>query len=457
MALWGGRFSTNTDELVTKFTESISYDQRMYAQDIRGSIAHVKMLSKQGIIPAEDAVKIEKELKDIKVLIDAGNFEFKEELEDIHMNIESKLIENIGDAGARLHTARSRNDQVVTDTRLYLRDEIDQLMELVDGMKSSLVTVAAANSSAYLPGFTHLQNAQPVLFAHHLLAYVEMFDRDKSRLADCRKRMNVCPLGSAALAGSTFNIDREFVAKELDFDGITRNSMDAVSDRDFAIELCAALSIMAMHFSRFSEDIILWMSQQFKFIDLGDAFCTGSSIMPQKKNPDIAEISRGKTGRIYGALMSLLTITKGLPMTYNRDLQEDKEGLFDAIDTSKMVLSVFAPMIKTIIVKEDHMAKSASDPALMATDLAEWLVKQGMPFRTAHHRVGSLVKYSEVNMIPMNKLTLEQMRESVPEAREECLGLFDPQSCVNARTVTGGTAPSEVAKQLDFWKKELGL
>ncbi len=457
MAMWGGRFSNDTDELVTKFTESISYDKRMYKQDIQGSIAHVKMLSKQGIIPTEDAIKVENQLKDIKLLIDAGNFEFSEKLEDIHMNIESYLIEQIGAPGARLHTARSRNDQVATDVRLYLRDELDVVLELLKEMKVSLVTIAGKNQDAILPGFTHLQNAQPVLFAHHLLAYVEMFDRDITRIKDCRKRMNVCPLGSAALAGSTFPVDREFVAKELGFDSITRNSMDAVSDRDFVIEICSALSIVAMHISRISEDIILWMSQQFSFIDLGDAFCTGSSIMPQKKNPDIAEISRGKTGRIYGALTSILTITKGLPLTYNRDLQEDKEGVFDALDTTKMVLSVYAKMLLTLTVKKENMLSSASEPALMATDLAEWLVKQGMPFRTAHHRVGSLVKYSEETGIPMNELNLKQMQSVIPEANDECLTLFDPLNAVKARAICGGTAPSEVARQIKFWENKLGI
>ena len=457
MVLRGDRFTSDTDELVAKFTESISYDQRMYKQDIQGSIAHVKMLSRQGIIPAEDAVKVENQLKDIKLLIDAGNFEFSEKLEDIHMNIESYLINKVGEPGKRLHTARSRNDQVATDVRLYIRDEIDEMDEMIRELEKVLVTVANDNKDAILPGFTHLQNAQPVLFAHHLLAYVEMFERDRTRLQDCRKRLNCCPLGSAALAGSTFPIDREFVAKELNFESITRNSMDAVSDRDFVIEVCSALSIMAMHFSRLSEDIILWMSQQFSFIDLGDAFCTGSSIMPQKKNPDIAEITRGKTGRIYGALTSILTITKGLPLTYNRDLQEDKEGVFDAIDTSKMVLAVYTKMLETVKVKKENMLKSASDPALMATDLAEWLVKQGIPFREAYYQLQSLVKYSEDTGVPMNELTLKQMQKSVPGAKEECLDMFRPESAVNAREVYGGTAPKEVERQLQFWQNRLGI
>lgn len=454
MAMWGGRFGEDTNDLVSKFTESVSYDQRMYRQDIAGSIAHVKMLSRQNIIPAEDAVKIEKELKDIRLVIDAGNFEFQEKLEDIHMNIESCLIERIGAAGARLHTARSRNDQVATDIRLYLRDEIDGMVHLVRELQKELVAIADTNRDAYLPGFTHLQNAQPVLFAHHILAYVEMFERDRTRLLDCRKRFNVCPLGSAALAGSTFNVDREFVAHELGFDAPTRNSMDAVSDRDFIVEVLSACSLMMAHFSRLSEDIILWMSQQFGFIDLGDAFCTGSSIMPQKKNPDIAEITRGKTGRVYGSLMGILTVIKGLPMTYNRDMQEDKEGLFDALDTVKMVLEVYTRMIPTMVVKKDKMAQSASEPSLMATDIAEWLVKQGMPFRTAHHRVGSLVKYCEEKRLPMNALSLEQMREAIPEAEACCLEMFNPMNSINLRQVYGGTATSEVTRQLEFWKDQ---
>jgi len=452
-----GRFSADTDELVTKFTESISYDQRMYAQDIRGSIAHVKMLSKQGIISSEDSIKVVNQLKDIKLLIDAGNFEFSEKLEDIHMNVESFLIEKIGDAGGRLHTARSRNDQVATDIRLYLRDEIDEITNLIKDTMGTLVTLAEKNKDAILPGFTHLQNAQPVLFAHHLLAYVEMFERDRSRLEDCRARMNQCPLGSAALAGSTFDIDRNMTSDELEFSAPTRNSMDAVSDRDFIMELAADLSIMAVHFSRLSEDVIIWMSQQFSFIDLGDAFCTGSSIMPQKKNPDIAEITRGKTGRIVGSLMSILTTVKGLPMTYNRDLQEDKEGIFDAIDTSKMVLAVFTGMLKTLTVKKDNMLKSASDPALMTTDIAEWLVKQGMPFRNAHHCVGALVLQSETTGVPMDKMTLKEIQNSIPEATAEVLSLFSPQSAVNGRKVYGGTAPEEVARQINFWQNRLGI
>ena len=452
-----GRFSADTDELVTKFTESISYDQRMYAQDIRGSIAHVKMLSKQGIISSEDSVKVVNQLKDIKLLIDAGNFEFSEKLEDIHMNVESFLIEQIGDAGGRLHTARSRNDQVATDIRLYLRDEIDILTNLIKDTMATLVTLAEKNKEAILPGFTHLQNAQPVLFAHHLMAYVEMFERDRSRLADCRARMNQCPLGSAALAGSTFNIDRQMTSDELEFSAPTRNSMDAVSDRDFIMELAADLSIMAIHFSRLSEDVIIWMSQQFSFIDLGDGFCTGSSIMPQKKNPDIAEITRGKTGRIVGSLMSILMTVKGLPMTYNRDLQEDKEGIFDAIDTSKMVLAVFTGMLQTLTVKKENMLKSASDPALMTTDIAEWLVKQGMPFRNAHHCVGALVLQSETSGIAMNKMTLKEIQESIPEATEEVLSMFSPESAVNGRKVYGGTAPEEVARQINFWQNRLGI
>jgi argininosuccinate lyase len=346
---------------------------------------------------------------------------------------------------------------VATDIRLYLRDEIDVLTNLVKDAMATLVTLAEKNKEAILPGFTHLQNAQPVLFAHHLLAYVEMFERDRSRLEDCRARMNQCPLGSAALAGSTFDIDRQMTSDELGFSAPTRNSMDAVSDRDFIMELAAALSIMAIHFSRLSEDIIIWMSQQFSFIDLGDAFCTGSSIMPQKKNPDIAEITRGKAGRIVGSLTSILMTVKGLPMTYNRDLQEDKEGIFDAIDTSKMVLAVFTGMLETMTVNRDNMLKSASDPALMTTDIAEWLVKQGMPFRNAHHCVGALVLQSETTGVPMNEMTLKQIKKSIPEATEEVLSMFSPQSAVEGRKVYGGTAPEEVARQINFWQNRLGI
>lgn len=455
MAMWGGRFEKGTDALVAKFTESISYDRRLYPHDIRGSQAHVKMLAKAGIIAKAEAEAIRKELDAIKKRIDAGKFEFKESLEDIHMNVEAALIEKLGPVGAKVHTGRSRNDQVATDERLYLRAEADEIRELARGLQAALVGLAAKHTETILPGFTHLQHAQPVVFAHHLLAYVEMLERDRSRLADCRERLDWLPLGSGAIAGSTLSLDREFVAKELGFKGVLRNSMDAVADRDYILEFLSALAIIAMHTSRLAEDLILWSSQEFTFIELDDAFCTGSSLMPQKKNPDVAELTRGKTGRVYGHLMAMLTTMKGLPLTYNRDMQEDKQGLFDAIDTVKLILATLAPMMAGAKVNAKNMAAAAADPALMATDLAEWLVRQGVPFRDAHHMVGRFVGDCKKRGIGLDQATLKQMREAIPAAKPECLKMFDPRRSVEARTTTGGTAPSQVKKQVAFWQKAL--
>ncbi len=455
MALWGGRFDKQTDEKVARFTESVSYDQRLYPHDIAGSKAHVRMLGRTGIIPAADSQAIVEELDRIKSRLDGGQFELRQELEDIHMNIESAVIEALGDVGARVHSGRSRNDQVATDERLYLRSEADAIVDLLKDMQRALVQLGRDNQDVILPGFTHLQHAQPVLLAHHLLAYVEMFDRDKGRLADCRARFNRLPLGAGALAGSTLPLDREFVAAELGFDGVLRNSMDAVADRDFMVEFLAGLAITAMHLSRLAEDVILWMSQEFSFVELDDAFCTGSSLMPQKKNPDVAELTRGKTGRVYASLFGLLTVLKGLPLTYNRDLQEDKEGLFDAIDTIKLMLGTMAPMLATAKVDGERTLEAAEDPALMATDLAEWLVKQGVPFRDAHHQVGSYVGYCRAHRLPLNGTTVEQMRESIPLATAECLALFSAKKSVAARDLIGGTAPAQVGKQLDYWEGEL--
>lgn len=457
MALWGGRFSADTDNVVTRLSESVSFDWRLYAHDIRGSIAHVNMLGRTGIITDHDARAIVDELTRIRDEIDNDAFSFSAELEDIHMNIENRLIERLGDTGARVHTARSRNDQVATDIRLYLRDEIDHLDELVTAVQCSLVQTAEKNSSAILPGLTHLQHGQPVLFAHHLLAYVEMLARDRERLSDTRRRLNQLPLGAGALAGTTLPIDRASVANELGFDGVMRNSMDAVSDRDFALELAADLAILMMHLSRLSEDIIFWVSQACSYVELGDAFCTGSSLMPQKKNPDIAELTRGKTGRVYGNLNTLLTIMKGLPLCYNRDLQEDKEPLFDTIDTVKLVLAAYGPMISSMIVDHARMLTAASDPALMATDLAEWLVRRGLPFRTAHHRVGKLVGYCHENNKALNELTLTEMQHVIPEANDECLTVFAPERSVAARNIVGGTAPQQVMGQLDYWRGQLNI
>jgi argininosuccinate lyase len=374
-------------------------------------------------------------------------------LEDVHMNIEHRLTELIGAPGAKLHSGRSRNDQVATDLRLHLRDESDVILDSIKAVQVSLVNLAKHHTDTILPGFTHLQHAQPVVLGHYLLAYAEMLNRDASRVRDWRKRMNYLPLGAGALAGCTLPLDREWVAKELGFEGVLNNSMDAVADRDFAIELVAALSTLMMHMSRISEDIIFWMSQEASWVELGDEFCTGSSLMPQKKNPDMCELTRGKASRVYGDLVTLLSMMKGLPLTYNRDMQEDKEPIFDAIDTSKLVLAVYAPMIASMRVNKGRMLEAASDPALMATDLAEWLVKNGVPFREAHHRVGRLVGYSRKSNIALDKLTLDQIKESVPEANEEVLGLWKPQKSVAARDIIGATAPRQVRYQLDTrWK-----
>ncbi|QSH40030.1 argininosuccinate lyase [Lentisphaerota bacterium ZTH] len=455
MALWGGRFSSETDKELTEFSESVSYDKRLYKYDILGSKTHARMLAAQGIIPLETAKSIADELDAIEKRIDAGDFEFKAELEDIHMHIENALIEKLGDEGARVHSARSRNDQVALDIRLYLRDVISAMVEGIKDFQRALVDQADKNGDAIMPGFTHLQHAQPVLFGHHMLAYVEMFARDIERLQDCRKRVNVMPLGSGALAGTTLPINREMVCEALGFERVTRNSMDAVADRDFAIEVLSALSIFAMHVSRLSDDLILWCSQEFSFVELSDEFCTGSSLMPQKKNPDIAELSRGKTARIYGSLMALLTLCKGLPLTYNRDMQEDKEPLFDAIDTVNRILRVYPPMVAGLEISRDRMLAAASDPALMATDLAEKLVELRVPFRTAHHRVGSFVKWCRENNKALHEATLEEMHQTIPEATPEFLKLFSPESSVAKREVTGATGPEAVAAQIAFWKQQL--
>lgn len=455
MALWGGRFSSATDKELTGFSESVSFDKRLYKFDIAGSKAHSAMLAAAGIIPVDTAAKIAHELTEIEGRIDRGDFTFTAELEDIHMHIENALIEKLGNEGARVHTARSRNDQVALDIRLYLRDEITQIALMIKDMQRAMIGQADANDKVIMPGFTHLQHAQPVLFAHHLLAYVEMLQRDIDRLSDCRKRINVMPLGSGALAGTTLPINREFVREKLGFDAITANSMDAVADRDFAIELVSALAIFAMHISRLSEDLILWCSQEYNFIEFDDAFCTGSSLMPQKKNPDIAELSRGKTARVYGSLMALLTLCKGLPLTYNRDLQEDKEQIFDAIDTVKKILRVYPPMIASMTLKTDNMLSAASDPALMATDIAEKLVELGVPFRNAHHRVGAFVKWCRENNKALDKVSLDEMRVSVPEATAEFLELFSPESSVAKREVPGGTGFKTVRANIDLWMKRL--
>ena len=373
------------------------------------------------------------------------------------MHIENALIGKLGNEGARVHSGRSRNDQVALDLRLYLREECDFIVSGIREFQKALVGKAAEHPDAIMPGFTHLQHAQVILFAHHLLAYVEMLQRDAERLADCRKRIDIMPLGSGALAGSTLPLDREFVRRELGFAKLTRNSLDGVADRDFALEFLAALAIFAMHVSRLSEDMILWCSQEFSFVELDDAFCTGSSLMPQKKNPDVCELTRGKTARIYGDLAALLTLCKGLPLAYNRDLQEDKVAIFDAVDTAKAILSVYPAMIGTMTIRRERMAAAAADPALMATDLAEKLVELGVPFRDAHRRVGSFVKYCKENGKALNEVTLDEMRLTIPEATPEFLTLFDPVESVRKRRLVGGTGFEPVAEQLKFWQKELKI
>ncbi|MCQ2378083.1 MAG: argininosuccinate lyase [Victivallaceae bacterium] len=455
MALWGGRFSGQTQEEVKRYSESISFDKRLYRCDIAGSRAHVKMLAAQGIIPQSAADAIRAELLEIEKKIDDGNFRFDIALEDIHMHIESALIEKLGAEGARVHSGRSRNDQIALDIRLYLRGEADLLIGKIRIFQKALVDLGTRYPDLIMPGFTHLQHAQVVLFAHHLLAYVEMLDRDAERLADCRKRLNVMPLGSGALAGSTLPLDRDAVCRELGFDRVTRNSMDSVADRDFAVEFASALAVFGMHVSRLSEDLILWSSQEFDFIELDDAFCTGSSLMPQKKNPDVCELTRGKSARLCGDLMTLLTLCKGLPMTYNRDLQEDKVALFDAVDTAEAILAVYPPMIASLKPKAEKMAAAAFDPALMATDLAEKLVELGVPFRDAHRKVGSFVKYCREKGKRLDGTSLDEMRETIPEATAEFPGLFDPRASVAKRDLAGGTGFKQVAAQLDFWHKKL--
>ncbi len=453
-ATWGGRFSAGPAEVVQRFTESVSFDHRLASYDIRGSIAHAKMLARIGVLSRAECTAIVKGLERIGSEIAAGKFKWRADLEDVHMNIEAELTRRVP-AGAKLHTARSRNDQVALDTRLYVRDQIRLVQGDLRDLQWSLLMLASANDDVIIPGYTHLQRAQPVLFAHHLLAYVEMFDRDHARLADAFKRANVCPLGSGAIAGSTLPLDREFVAKELGFNGVTQNSMDAVSDRDFIVEFLADGALIALHVSRLAEDLILWASAEFGFIRIGDAYTTGSSLMPQKKNPDIAELARGKTARVYGNLVALLTLLKGLPMTYNRDLQEDKERLFDTADTLHSTLDVLADMLLNTRVVRGRCEATASDPALLATDLADYLVKKGVPFREAHHIVGALVAEAEKLVKPLNALPLETFRAHSPKFSADVRQVFDVRKALAARTVTGAPSPANVQRQLKRWEKML--
>lgn len=453
--MWKGRFAQETSALVQRYGESVSFDWRLYAHDIAGSIAHSKGLLKAGILTAEEQQKIESGLLEIRHEIEKGNFEFKESLEDVHMNIESELTKRIGPAGAKLHTARSRNDQVATDVRLYCRSTIDSILQHTRAMQAALIECAERGGDAVMPGYTHLQRGQPVLFAHHLLAYVEMLDRDAARLADCRKRLNVMPLGSGALAGSTIILDREFVAQQLGFDGVTQNSMDAVSDRDFVAELLFTISLQGVHLSRLSEDVILWASAEFGFVTLSDAHTTGSSLMPQKKNPDVAELTRGKSARLIGNLMSILTLLKGLPMTYNRDLQEDKEPLFDSIDTISLALEVFTEMISGMDVNRLKTLAAASDPMLLATDLADYLVNHGVPFRQAHEVIGKLVAYSIEQKRGFGEMTLAEFQQFSPAFEADVTACLNLETALAARKGIGAPSPQNVKAQLARWRTTL--
>jgi len=442
-----GRFQKDADKLVQQYTASIPFDQRLYQHDIAGSMAHAKMLAKQNIITDKDAELIGMGLVAIREEIEMGQFQFKEELEDIHMNIEARLTEKIGDIAGKLHTARSRNDQVAVDLRLYCKEAIAETIKGLRGLQSALLDVAEANKSVVMPGYTHLQRAQPVLLAHHLLAYFEMLERDVQRFQDCLKRTDVLPLGSGALAGVPYPIDRAFVAEQLGFGQISQNSLDAVSDRDFVIEYEAAASLAMMHLSRLGEELVLWSSAEFGFVEIDDAYATGSSIMPQKKNPDVAELGRGKAGRVYGHLVGMLATMKGLPLSYNRDLQEDKEGLFDTVDTLLSTLAVFAGMVKTLKVKAERAGQAAGQGYILATDVADYLVKKGLPFRRAHEVVAKLVSYAVGKGKDLHQLDLGEYRQFSP--------LFDAgvldvsvASSVKARNVVGGTAPEQVDAQL---------
>lgn len=448
MKLWGGRFSKATDTLVDDFNSSIRFDGRMYRQDITGSMAHAEMLGRQGIIPKADADLIVKTLKEILYDIEAGKVEFLIDAEDIHMNIETILIERIGDAGKKLHTGRSRNDQVALDLRMYLRDEVSEIEEMLKTTMSTILDIAENNVDTIMPGYTHMQKAQPVTAAHHFMAYFQMFARDKERLSDCKKRMNILPLGSGALAGTTYPLDREFVAEKLGFDGVTKNSMDGVSDRDFAIELASALSILMMHLSRFCEELVLWSSHEFSFVEMDDSYSTGSSIMPQKKNPDVAELIRGKSGRVYGSLTTLLTMMKGLPLAYNKDMQEDKEAIFDAVDTVKLCLPVFTNMIATMKIREDKMAKGATGGFTNATDLADYLVKCGVPFRSSHAIVGRMVALAVEKGCDLDEFTLEDMKGFSELINEDIYQAISIKTCVNERNVIGGPAREQVLKEI---------
>ena len=455
MKLWGGRFTKQTNQLVHNFNESISFDQKFYRQDIAGSIAHVTMLAKQGILTEEDRDAIVKGLEGIREDLDNGTLEITTEHEDIHSFVEAVLTERVGEAGKRLHTGRSRNDQVALDMKLYVRDEIDEMDGLLKGLLEVLLKLMEENLHTYMPGFTHLQKAQPVTLAHHVGAYYEMFRRDRNRLADTRKRLNYCPLGSGALAGTTYPLDREYTAELLGFDGPTLNSMDSVSDRDYIIELLSALSTIAMHLSRFSEEIIIWNSNEYRFVEMDDSYSTGSSIMPQKKNPDIAELIRGKAGRVYGSLISILTVMKGIPLAYDKDIQEDKELTFDAIDTVKGCLLLFTGMVDSMTFRKDVMEESAKKGFTNATDAADYLVNHGVAFRDAHGIIGQLVLMCIEKNISLDELSLEEYKSISPVFEEDIYEAISMKTCVEKRMTIGAPGAEAMKQVIAIYKKEL--
>ena len=451
---WGGRFKEETDEALERFNASIGFDRRLYAQDIKGSQAHCRMLAKQGIIPKAEALKILQGLDNIRKQMDRGVFD--ETYEDIHTLVERALVDRIGRIGEKLHTGRSRNDQVALDMRLYVRDAIGRADRLIREMQKALVFLADKNLGVIMPGYTHLQRAQPVLLSHHLLAYYEMLKRDRQRFGESLKRVNVLPLGSAALAGSTFDLDRKMVARELGFDAISENSMDAVSDRDFVLDFLFASSVLMMHLSRLSEELVIWSTKEFDFVFLPDAFCTGSSIMPQKKNPDLMELVRAKTGRVYGHLTALLTTMKGLPLTYNKDMQEDKEPLFDAVETVEQSLVVMTRLLREISFNKERMKKAVDEGYLVATDLADYLVRKGVTFRQAHEIVGKLVLYALDRDKELRHLTLKELKGFSGQIEKDVYGWLDPLSCIDRRNLPGGTGSRSVKRALSKARKEIG-
>ncbi len=453
--MWTGRFSQPTADLVLEYGESVSYDWKLYEHDIAGSTAHARAQLKAGMLTQDEFDAIANGLQEILADIKAGNFSWSMKLEDVHMNIESELTRRIGAPGAKLHTARSRNDQVATDTRLYCRAQIDTTLELLKDMQRALVQKAAQYAEVRIPGYTHLQRAQPVTVGHHLLAYVEMLERDAARLADCRRRVNVSPLGSGAIAGSTINLDRHAIAAELGFDSVTENSMDAIADRDYIMETLFDLSLIGTHLSRLSEDLVLWSSAEFGYCTLSDAHTTGSSLMPQKKNPDVCELTRGKSGRLYGNLVSVMVAVKGLPLTYNRDLQEDKEPLFDSFETVSLALRVNAEMVAAMRINPERCAAAVSDPLLLATDLADYLVRRGVPFRKAHELVGKAVAVSVGTGTPLNELSLDEFKEISPEYGEDVHEVFNLNRAFELRTNPGAPNPDNTARRLAYWQAAL--